>query len=85
MKGQYFILAVFIVFLLSEETYSQWINLINSKKIIVSDTSLIQYELSADGKSIYAIDKNYKLYKFDNKTGNKLWVKELSKKGLRYF
>jgi PKD repeat protein len=85
MKGQYFILAVFIVFLLSEETFSQWIDLSNSKKIIVSDTTLIQYELSEDGKSIYAIDKNYKLFKFDNQSGNKLWNKELSKTDLGAF
>lgn len=59
--------------------FGQWETVGDLEKIRVSDTTILQYVLSQDGKSIFVLDYNYILKKFDVETGIMVWNKELTK------
>lgn len=77
MKKHCFYLIFTLLLFMRFLAFGQWDQVGNLERIKVSDTTILQYVISKDGKSIYVLDQNYILRKFDVGTGTKVWSKNL--------
>lgn len=72
-----FYLVIHLFGLFPIVAFGQWEREGELEKVRASDTTLLQFVLSSDGKSIFALDYNYILRKIDVQTGEIVWEKEL--------